>query len=125
MITSGFARGSFFQRIWLDDVNCNGTEDSIFDCAARPIGRHNCAHREDVGVRCPPNSFGDIRLRGRQTTRSGSQTKLSGRVEVFGDTTWGTVCDDYWSRNDAIVACRQLGFSTVGELQQHMLQHCR
>ncbi|KFW71522.1 Deleted in malignant brain tumors 1 protein, partial [Pygoscelis adeliae] len=38
--------------IWLDDVKCNGTEESIFDCQARPWGEHNCYHGEDADVVC-------------------------------------------------------------------------
>ena len=36
-------------------------------------------------------------------------TNTSGRVEVCVDGVWGTVCDAFWSTNDAKVVCDALG----------------
>ena len=52
----GFRRAYFGQgtgRIWLDNVQCSGTETSISSCNKNAYGVHNCGHNEDAGVRCP------------------------------------------------------------------------
>ena len=34
-----------------------------------------------------------------------------GRLELHEAGAWGTVCNDVWGRQDAFVACKQMGFS--------------
>jgi len=38
--------------IWLDQVKCQGNESTIDECLHWQWGEHNCAHTEDVGVKC-------------------------------------------------------------------------
>eukprot|EP00057_Strongylocentrotus_purpuratus_P028572 XP_011683046.1 PREDICTED: neurotrypsin [Strongylocentrotus purpuratus] len=92
--------------IWLDDMQCRGTEDRLSDCSGGSSwGVHNCSHAEDAGVRCSLTSGnGEVRLVDGPSERKG-------RLEIFNDFQWGSVCDDSWDRAASEVVCGQLGFS--------------
>ena len=90
--------------IWMDDVACSASESHLYDCRQRGWGSHDCTHSKDSSVLCQYGSS-NLRLAGGGY--------YYGRVEVYHNVTWGTVCDDLWDINDAHVVCRQLGFSSA------------
>ena len=47
--------------------------------------------------------------------------ETSGLVEVLRNSEWRSVCDDFWSDKDAMVACGQLGFLPYGMLGMYII----
>ena len=47
-----------------------------------------------------------------QIRLTGGSNPNEGRLEVFINGQWGTVCRDWWDTYDTQVACRQLGYQT-------------
>ncbi|XP_068199354.1 scavenger receptor cysteine-rich type 1 protein M130-like [Antennarius striatus] len=76
-------------------ATCTGNESSISLCNIQEF-KEACV---DASVVCTNSRL--IRL-------ANGTNRCSGRVEVFHDGQWGTVCDDRWGMQEATVACRQM-----------------
>ncbi|XP_050568904.1 antigen WC1.1-like isoform X1 [Cygnus atratus] len=105
-VSAHYGEGS--GQIWLDDVNCTGAESGLWACPSRAWGQHNCQHKEDAGVLC--SEFLDLRLV--------NGNDCAGRLEVFYNGTWGSICSNHMSQLTAITACKHLNCGDGGEIEK-------
>jgi len=90
--------------IWLDNVQCRGTETSIADCRHRSWGSHDCGHSEDVSVSCV-------------TARLvGGTSPQEGHLEIRYNGTRRGVCRNNFDNKEARVVCSMLGYGYVGHV---------
>ncbi|XP_057353048.1 lysyl oxidase homolog 3 isoform X3 [Manis pentadactyla] len=114
-------------RIWLDNLSCSGTEQSVNECTFRGWGNSDCTHDEDAGVICKDQrlpGFSDsnvievehhlqveeVRLRPAVGWGRRPLPVTEGLVEVRLPDGWSQVCDKGWSAHNSHVVCGLLGF---------------
>lgn len=100
-------------QIWLDGLQCNGSEVSILQCGHSRWGVHRCYHKVDAGVECTEPFKISVRLSENST----------GRVEVLFNNEWGSVCDNSWDDKASAVVCQMLGFSDGRALRRQNVKY--
>ncbi|XP_053388860.1 scavenger receptor cysteine-rich domain superfamily protein-like, partial [Mercenaria mercenaria] len=103
---SVFGLGSTYALI--DNITCKGDEEDLASCKSSPWMKTTCRSNQVATVYCRVQKT-PIRL-------VNGDTPHSGRIEVFHNNKWGTVCEKGFTKADAQVVCQTIGYNVSTDL---------
>ncbi|VDI68325.1 deleted in malignant brain tumors 1 protein, partial [Mytilus galloprovincialis] len=113
----------------VQDFFCPGYSNSngVDDCTGRKLGTNNyCTYK--LYIECdssPITTEESVTTSLYSVDTSGSYTNVrlvggnyywEGRVEIYHNGAWGTICDDNFDTNEAKVICTMLGYNRYGSV---------
>ncbi|XP_049880700.1 lysyl oxidase homolog 2 [Pectinophora gossypiella] len=122
--TRGGQYGEAHRKFWMDDVVCEGDETSVSKCIFSGWGSSDCEPTEAAGVRCKDSLTSKpeniVKKKSKKKLHevldvntaslrlSGGRSSSEGRVEIYHNGTWGSICADGWTLYEASTVCRHL-----------------
>ncbi|KAH3858727.1 hypothetical protein DPMN_101354 [Dreissena polymorpha] len=109
-----------FKESQLGGFGCTGHENDLYECGSgRWVWNYQpCPSEQNVALNCRATT--NVRLMNGLKEAANNTLPLKGRVEIkytqyddarHRDNHWGTICDDQFGDDDALVLCSMMGYS--------------
>ncbi|XP_032523492.2 lysyl oxidase homolog 2B [Danaus plexippus] len=132
--THGGQFGETEEKFWMDDTVCEGDEKSLTECVFSGWGSSDCESNEVAGVICDDKIKNSIPIKIEEEEKIkihevvdvrtvslrlvGGRSSREGRVEIYYNGVWGSICPDGWTIFEAAAVCRHLALGFAEQALQ-------
>jgi hypothetical protein len=115
-VALGYSYGVNAQIIALDKISCMEDDLHVLSCSYNTT--NNCNHFQDVAVVCDRTKLWSVSPYNGQIRLVEGRYVSQGKLEVYCNGQWGTVCDDLFEIDEANTVCQHLGYTNAVSFSQ-------